>query len=174
MLIYIQKKWKSKWSRARILFKFCSIAIYSGVCPDEDYSRAWVEYPYMVGAWSFTIANYLVYFQIINRLSITIPYATILEAHLRQFLRMPPIGCASLSLLQYRNKHTEICHSIFQFYWHLRVHSPGKVRLILARGTWDELWLWQRQKEERRRYQMAVCVLLIRTWIRKPFLFNFY
>jgi len=29
--------------------------------------RAWVDYPFMIGAWCFTIGNYLCYFQAINR-----------------------------------------------------------------------------------------------------------
>jgi len=51
------------------LFVIGSIALYPGVCPDVGYVRAWVDYPFMVGAWCFTAGNYAVYFQVINRLS---------------------------------------------------------------------------------------------------------
>ena len=52
-----------------VLFTVGSICLYPGAIPEgaeEWVSLAWIDYSFMIGAWCFTIGNYLVYFQVIN------------------------------------------------------------------------------------------------------------
>lgn len=60
-----------------VLFVVGSVSMIPGFCPPaatneeahEEYFRVWVDYSFMVGAWCFTLGNYLAYFQVINKLS---------------------------------------------------------------------------------------------------------
>jgi hypothetical protein len=56
-----------------LLFVVGSAGMIPGFCPPgeehEVYFRTWVDYPFMVGAWCFTIANYGIYFQVLNQLN---------------------------------------------------------------------------------------------------------
>lgn len=53
------------------LFLIGSLFLYPGLLPEgEDFEyafKAWVDYPFMIGGWCFTIGNYLCYYQTINK-----------------------------------------------------------------------------------------------------------
>lgn len=51
------------------IFMFPDLISTSNAELHEMRYKAWVDYSFMIGAWLFTIANYLVYFQVINKAS---------------------------------------------------------------------------------------------------------
>ncbi|GMI12834.1 hypothetical protein TrRE_jg10611 [Triparma retinervis] len=87
-LLSEEQKWEAQntvafWAatfflQGSLLFTIGSIALYPSVltvcsedtktedCSPEFMYLAWVDYSFLIGAWCFTIGNYLVYFQVIN------------------------------------------------------------------------------------------------------------
>ena len=77
-IIWEEKRSIAFWAsvvtmQGALLFVYGSYASYPSFivtdAANKEYVRtAWVDYSYMIGAWMFTISNYLVYFQVINKM----------------------------------------------------------------------------------------------------------
>lgn len=59
--------WASVFSlQGSLLFLIGSVAMYPGLVSGKS-ETAWVDYPFMIGAWCFLVTNYLIYFNAINK-----------------------------------------------------------------------------------------------------------
>ena len=51
------------------LFLVGSLAMFNIILPKNFNARFWVDYSYKVGAWCFTLASYVNYFNVMNKMS---------------------------------------------------------------------------------------------------------